>query len=220
MKDVILWGCGLLADLAYLYLTEDSEYTVRGFVVDDEYNEISELHSLPVVSRSEVTKVFPPEKYLAFVPMSQKENGNLRKSKYYDLKAEGYAFISYVSSKAQVFSHTTIGENCFILENNIIQHYASVGDNVIMWSGNHLGHHSSLGSHSFIASQVVISGRVTVGEKCYMGVNSCIGDDLTIADNNVIGAGALVMRSTKLGQVFVENPTKIFPMNSDQIVLK
>lgn len=220
MKGVIVWGVGVLADLAYLYLTEDSDYTVCGFVVDDEYSDTDELHSLPVVSRNRIKEAFPPEKFLAFVPMSQKENGNLRKRKYLDLKAEGYAFASYISSKAHVFSNTTIGENCLILENNIIQYYASVGNNVIMWSGNHIGHHSSIGSHSFLTSQVVISGRVTVGEKCYMGVNSCVGDSLAVAENNVVGAGALIMRDTKPGQVFVENPTKLFPLNSDQTVLK
>ena len=220
MKDVVVWGTGMLADLAYLYLTEDSNYTVCGFVVDAEYKNMDNFRSLPVVSRDVLESVFPPNTFLMFVPMSQTTNGNLRKEKYLELKRCGYSFASYISSKAQVFSCATIGENCFILENNTIQYYASVADNVMMWSGNHVGHHSTIGSHSFLTSHVVISGRVSVGEKCYFGVNSTVGDGISVAEDNVLGAGALIMRSTKPGQVFVERPTVLFPISSDKINLK
>jgi NDP-sugar pyrophosphorylase family protein len=48
-----------------------------------------------------------------------------------------------------------LGENCLVLEDNTIQPFASIGRNVTLWSGNHIGHHAQIRDHCFIASHVV-----------------------------------------------------------------
>ena len=87
-----------------------------------------------------------------------------------------------------------IGEHCFILESQVIQPYARIGNNVVLWSGNHIGHHSSIGDHCFVASHVVVSGNVQVGSHCFLGVNATIGDGIAIGDRCIIGASAVVLR--------------------------
>ena len=77
----------------------------------------------------------------------------------------------------------------FILENNIIQPYVKIGNNVTLWSGNHIGHHSVIKDHCLFPL-VVISGRVTVDEQCFFGVNSTIRDNITIGKKSMIGAGS------------------------------
>ena len=62
--------------------------------------------------------------------------------KYDDAIRRGYTLISYVSSKATTFPGFTCGDNCFILEDNTIQPFVTIGNNVVMWSGNHIGHHT------------------------------------------------------------------------------
>ena len=51
----------------------------------------------------------------------------------------------YVSSKASVWPGFKPGENCFILEDNTMQPFVVIGDNVTLWSGNHIGHHARIG---------------------------------------------------------------------------
>ena len=75
-----------------------------------------------------------------------------------------------------------------------MQPFVRLGDNVILWSGNHIGHHSAIGSHCFISSHVVISGGVDIGESCFLGVNSTLANNLKIGRDCLIGAGALVTR--------------------------
>jgi acetyltransferase-like isoleucine patch superfamily enzyme len=84
----------------------------------------------------------------------------------------------------------------------------SVGDNVILWSGNHVGHRTRIADHCFIASHVVISGYCSIGEHTFMGVNSCVGDGLTIGEDAVVGAGAVVVRDLDARGVYVGNPAK------------
>ena len=51
-----------------------------------------------------------------------------------------------------------MGDNCFIFEDNTVQPFVTLGNNLVLWSGNHIGHHSTLRDHCFISSHVVISG--------------------------------------------------------------
>jgi len=218
IKKVVIFGTGMLAELAYIYFTTDSDHEVVAFAKDAPAEK--KFCSLPVVDFEGIETVFEPKGYNMFIPMSAKKCNKIRKSKYEEGKAKGYSFASYVSSKATILPEASIGENCFILENNVIQSFAKISDNVVMWSGNHIGHHSIIGKHCFLTSHVVISGRVTVGERCFFGVNSSVRDDITIADANIVGASALIMKETKPGQVFAVKQTPVYSLSSDKINLE
>ena len=99
-----------------------------------------------------------------------------------------------------MMSDHPVGENTFIFEANVIQPFVKIGDNVVMWSGNHIGHHTHIASHCFIASHAVISGHVTIGESCFIGVNATLRDGIDIAPRCVIGAGAVVLADQEEGR--------------------
>jgi sugar O-acyltransferase (sialic acid O-acetyltransferase NeuD family) len=101
---------------------------------------------------------------------------------------------SYVSPRATVLNDGRFGDNCLILEDNTIQPFVSIGNNVILWSGNHIGHHSRIDDHCFITSHVVVSGGVHIGERTFVGVNATLRDHVDIGAGCVIGAGSLVLK--------------------------
>src|SRR5262249_56266907 len=117
-------------------------------------------------------------------------------AKYHDAKARGYSLVSYVSSRCTYLSDRQPGENCFILEDNTIQPFVTIGNDVTLWSGNHIGHDSTIDDHCFVSSHVVISGHVHVGSHSFIGVNATIRNSITIAPRTLIGAGAIVMKDT------------------------
>jgi sugar O-acyltransferase (sialic acid O-acetyltransferase NeuD family) len=119
-----------------------------------------------------------------------------------ECKGKGYELVSYVSSKALPFGELEVGENTFVFEANVIQPFVRIGRNVIIWSGNHIGHHSTIEDHCFIASHAVISGNVTIGEESFVGVNATFRDGVKVAPRCVIGAGALIMKDTEEGAVY------------------
>lgn len=217
MEKVIIFGHGQMAELAHIYLEDDSPFEVVAFCVDSDQIEEKTFRGLPVLAFEDVSTTHPPDEHGMFIPIGARELNRLRAEKYYQAKEKGYTLISYVSSRATVCREVTIGENCFILENNIIQPFARIGNSVMLWSGNHIGHHSTIMDHCFLASQVVISGRVTVEPYCYLGVNATVRDDIHIKESCVIGAGALVLKDTKKKQVFMEMPTKPYPFSSDSV---
>ena len=129
----------------------------------------------------------------------------------------GYQTPSYVSSHATVLNEGRIGDNCFILEDNTIQPFVTIGDNVTLWSGNHIGHHSKIHDHCFIASQVVVSGGVTIGEQCFLGVNATLRDHIKVAEKCVIGAGALILHDTEPSGVYLGKEANLARTTSEKL---
>ena len=206
-NKVIIFGLNDLAELAHYYLTTDSEYIVAGFTVNKEYLTESTFKDLPVVAFEELEQHFPPNQYLLFSPMTGVKMNNVRKKIYLEGKEKGYTFASYISSKATV-CHNEIGENCFILEDNTLQPFTKIGNNVVMWSGNHIGHHGKIDDHVFFTSHVVLSGHCHVKERAWFGVNSTIRDGVTIGEGSLIAMGSLITKSTDDNGFYIGSPAR------------
>lgn len=207
-KPLVIFGSGDIAQLAYFYFTTDSEYEVAAFAVDGCYIKEPLFCSLPVVAFDEVASNYPPEIYEFFIALSYSKLNTIRKEKFIAAKALGYKLASYISSRATVLNDGQIGENCFIFEDNTIQPFVRIGNNVTLWSGNHIGHHSVINDHSFIASHVVVSGGVEIGEQCFVGVNATLRDHINIGDRCVIGAGALLLGDAEPEGVYIGTATE------------
>jgi sugar O-acyltransferase (sialic acid O-acetyltransferase NeuD family) len=207
VSKVIIFGNYRSAEVAHLYLTKDSEHEVVGFTVDSDYLKEESFCDLPIVPFEMLEKYYSPDRYKLFIPLGPHKVNKLRAERYYSAKGRGYGFISYISSKA-VCHCTSVGENCFILEGNVIQPFASIGENCILSSGNHIGHHSIISNHCLIASNVVIGGGAIIGEYTFIGMNSTIRDDIKIGKENIIGAGSVILSSTDDQAVYSPGETR------------
>lgn len=209
MAMVVIFGLQDFASLAHFYLKHDSGHEVVAFSVTEEYlPEERTFEGLPVIPFEGVEHIYLPSKYHFFVPMSHRRMNMLRKSIYQQVKAKGYELISYVSSKATVFPGTKIGENCFILEDNTIQPFTPIGNNVVMWSGNHIGHHGEIKDHVFFSSHVVLSGHCVVEPYSFFGVNATIKDGLHIAEGTLVAMSALITKDTEPWGVYKGTPAQ------------
>lgn len=215
-KKAIIFGTGSIAELAHYYLTNDSEYEVVAFTADKDYIKEETFFKLPLVPFEEIENKYSINEYEMFIALSYANLNKVRESKFNHAKEKGYKLLSYISSKCTDFSNA-IGDNCFILEDNTIQPFVKIDNNVTLWSGNHIGHHSVIDSHNFIASHVVISGHCHIKEYSFIGVNATIRDGITIEKENIIGAGSLILKNTKEKEVYVAKKTDVFPRSSDRM---
>ena len=209
MARVIIFGIQDFAQLAKFYLQHDSDHEVVAFSVNEQYlQERQTFEGLPVVAFESVEETYAPSEFKFFAPMSPRRMNKLRESVYKQIKEKGYEMISYVSSKATVFPGVPIGENCFILEDNTIQPFTSIGNNVVLWSGNHIGHHSIIKDHVSFTSHVVLSGHCVVEPFSFFGVNATIRDRVHIAEGTLIAMAAAVIADTEAWGVYKGNPAK------------
>jgi len=213
-KKLVIIGAGETSEIACEYFTMDSEYQVVGFAVDRHFIKNSTLAGLPVVPLDEVQNQFPPSDYWAFVAASSTKLNRVRSNLYAQAKNKNYRMASYISSKAFVWRNAQIGENCFIFEDNTIQPFVKIGNNVVLWSGNHIGHNSIIQDHCFLSSHVVISGFCDVGEYSFLGVNSTVINNINIGCDCFIGAGALIQKDVPSGSVLQESSTEISKVGS------
>ena len=207
-KKVVLFGSGDFAQVADVYLTEDSPHEVVAFTVNQEYVEAAELRGRPVVAFESLESLYPPDEFAMLVAIGFSGVNRARADVCRQCKERGYELISYVCSKATTWSDLDVGENTFVFEDNVIQPFVKIGNNVVVWSSNFIGHHVVIGDHCFITSHVVISGGTVIGDSCFLGANATIRDHITIAPSTVIGAGAIIMKDTEVEDVYIAPTTE------------
>lgn len=204
-KKVVVFGVLDTAELAHYYLTHDSDCEVVAFTVSRDYIKEPFFKGLPVVAFEEVEALYNPADYYFFAPMTGRKMNKNREDIYNQARAKGYRFISYISSKATTFDNH-VGDNCFILEDNTIQPFATIGNNVVIWSGNFIGHHSTIKDHVFCAPNGVLLGHCVAESYCFIGANSTVREYTTLAEGTLVAMGANIIRNTDAWGVYTGNP--------------
>jgi sugar O-acyltransferase (sialic acid O-acetyltransferase NeuD family) len=218
-KPIVLFGMGPFAQIAKDYFNDDSDYEVIAFTLDDEYIEKDVYEDLPMVPFSKVVELYPPNEVAMHIALVYTDMNRLREKKYFEAKNKGYTLPSYISSKCTFLSKNKIGDNCFIFEDNTIQPYVEIANNVILWSGNHIGHHSIIKEHNFISSHVVISGQCVIESNCFLGVNSSVAHKTIIKRETLVGSGVSITRNTEEKGIYVPSKYQKLEKTSDQIKL-
>lgn len=202
-RKLLLIGDSAFAEIAFEYFQHDSDYDVVAFCVERQFLKRDSLFGLPVVALDEIESRYAPREHSFFAANVYTQGNQLRTRLYQSAKAMGYQPASYISPHAFVWRNCKIGEHCFIFENNVVQPFVTIGNNVVLWSGNHIGHHSMIGDDCFISSHVVVSGFCRVGKACFMGVNSTVSNNTNIGNNCIIGAAALILSDVDDNQTAV-----------------
>ncbi|NQY95242.1 MAG: acetyltransferase [Campylobacteraceae bacterium] len=204
------------SEIAYYYFKNHSEYEVVSFTVDSEYKNKDTFLNLPVVDFETITNIYSTDIHEMFIAIGYRKLNSIRTNKYIEAKQKGYKLASYISKNANIYTDK-IGDNCFILEDNTIQPFTSIGNNVTLWSGNHIGHHTVVEDNCFITSHVVISGGCLIGNSSFIGVNATLRDHIRIGKNNVVGAGSLLLKDTDDNNVFMASPTELSKVPSNRL---
>ena len=204
----MLFGAGPFASLAWYVLTHDSGRRVAGFTVDRAYLDAHEVCGLPVQAFEELEARFPPDQVDVLLSLGPLAGNRLRLERYQALKARGYGFATYVSSRALTWPDLSVGEGSMIYEGTVVQPFARVGANTMVRSSVHLSHHVRIGDHAFIGAGACFGGLAVADDRCFVGLNATIRDGVRLAEGCVVGAGAVVVADTKPNGLYVGVPAQ------------
>lgn len=70
--------------------------------------------------------------------------------------------------------------------------------------------------HCYLAAHIVVSGGVRIRTGSFIGINATLRDNITIGEKCIIGAGALILRSTKPKEVYIAKSTEPYSIDSDR----
>jgi sugar O-acyltransferase (sialic acid O-acetyltransferase NeuD family) len=197
VSKLVLFGTGRGAEVAHRFIAADSEHEIIAFTVD-EANMTSKLHrGLPVVPFEEVQHRYPPDRFGMLILLGYQQMNGLRARKFAEAKAKGYRLESYVASNIFRVAPIEVGENCFILDNQSISLNVRIGNNVVMWSSNHIGDLSEIADHAWISSHVTVAANVHIGERAFLGIGATVSNGVKIGADSFIGACRLVSDDTR-----------------------
>tara|TARA_A100001011_G_C14302719_1_gene841598 strand:+ start:2640 stop:3323 length:684 start_codon:yes stop_codon:yes gene_type:complete len=195
-KKLSIFGDGEIAEQAFFYFLNQSDYEIISFVVDNP--KLTKFQNLPLISIEEFEKDFPNKDHSIHIAISYRNLNKNRQDKFKYFDDRNYTFASFISEKSTVLTNKeNLGRNLFILEEQSIQKGVKISDNVMIWSNNHIGHNSIIDSHTYISSNVTISGHCKIGKRCFLGVNSCVSDFTSIGDDCFITMGSVVNTNLK-----------------------
>ena len=209
-KGLIIFGSAEIAELAFYYFKNDSNYTPKYFTVDDEFVKDDKFLGLPIIPFSEIKELNLTDELDMHIAVSYQKLNRLREEKYQAAKGLGFKMASYLSSKSTYWpNNLSIGDNCFILENQTIQPNVKIGNNVMIWSGNHLGHGSVIRDHAYISSHVVLCGHTEIGKRSFLGVNTAIKDFVKIGNDCFVGMNTCITQNMRDDSVAVSKKSEI-----------
>jgi sugar O-acyltransferase (sialic acid O-acetyltransferase NeuD family) len=201
-RKLVIVGDSAFAEVAREYFARSSYYEPVAFAVEQAFLKRDTLLGIPVVPFEGLAERFSPETHDVYVAIVYTQLNRLRTRLARTAKKAGYALASYVSPHAFVWPNVRIGEHCFIFENNVVQPFVTLGDNVVLWSGNHIGHHSRVHDNAFISSHVVVSGFCEIGANSFLGVNVAIGNNISVAKDCWVGPGVVLSKDTNEGELY------------------
>ncbi len=216
-SDLVLFGSAQMADLMTVYLQHFSDYNIVGYTVDRAYCSDGETsNGRPLVPSDELEIHFKPGEVKLMGPVNYKGPNKLRRDRYYDGRARGYAYGSFIHPGASVMTDK-IGDHVIIMEQTVIEPFVELGDNVIVWSNSHVGHHTKVGNHTFMSSYVGISGGVTIGEECYLAGQVGIANGVSIGDRCALMNSAGIMDNLPDDTLALGQKAEIKPYPSSKI---
>lgn len=201
-RPLIIVGDSAFAEIACEYFDVDTGYEVVAFAVERAFLKTSSLLGRPVLAFEDLPERYAPGNHDVFVAVTYTHLNRLRARLAASAKSLGYALASYISPRAFVWRNVTLGEHCFVFEDNTVQPFVRVGNNVVLWSGNHIGHHSVIEDDCFVSSHVVVSGFCRVGARSFLGVNATIANNVHVGCDNWVGPNTVLMKNTPDGALF------------------
>ncbi|WP_332742571.1 acetyltransferase [Hydrogenophaga sp.] len=218
MKKILLAGNAITAEILCAYLRQDARYEVAGLTVDDEFVAQGGLGEFRTVGLSAVADAFSPDTHRVIMAMGYNDLNRAREAMFERLRSMGYGVETYIHPDARVYTDQPVGEGSVVLPGAVIEPYARVGANTMVWSNVTLAHHCSVDDHCWVAAGTVVSGQAKVLRNTFLGVGCTVVNAITVGEFNVVGAGALISRDTKSHSVHLARSAEPFRYSSEDYV--
>jgi sugar O-acyltransferase (sialic acid O-acetyltransferase NeuD family) len=221
MKKIVIFGDNPIAKMLFDDLSQhrSNEFNVVAFTLDEEFIKRESFCGKPLVSFKDIERYYPPTEFDIISTIDAPSKMRNRLEVFKRIKSKGYHLPNYVSPLADVAPCVKMGEN------NIIMAFACVGSDGTMYNANfirqntYLGHDFVIGSGNTISAGCTVAGCCTIGDSCFIGIGATIIDHLVIADDTLVGAGAVLIKSTEQSTKYVGNPAKAIAKHGDTGVM-
>ena len=200
-KEIILIG-GFCETIE---LCQDCGFTIIGIV--DVTDSDANAYNLPYLgddeaflARSQLLKQYP----LVICPDAPKTRQRIAER----YRVEGFSFAAVISPDAKISRTAVLGTGAVIQAGCLISSHVRAGDFLRMNHYASIFHETSVQDAVTIAPCASVLGRVELGERCYIGAHAVVLPNRKIAQDALVGAGAVVTKDVVARVTVVGIPAK------------
>lgn len=129
----------------------------------------------------------------------------------YDKDPEGtYQLIPHLGN-VHLEENVEIGNNTCI--DRAVMGSTFLKENVKVDNLVHIAHGVQIGKNSLIIANSMVAGSAIIGENVWVAPSSSIINKCTVANNSLIGMGAVVIKPVNENEVIIGNPGKVLTRN-------
>ncbi len=165
------------------------------------------LMDVPILGNDDKILDYSPKEVLLVNALGSVGSIKARASLYETWKAKGYSFATVIHPKAILAPDVELAEGVQVLAGAIINAGTVIGHNTIVNTASVIEHDGMIGKHVHIAG-ARIAGQVHIADYCHIGIGSTIIQNLTIGENCLIAAGAVVVTSCKAASLMMGVPAR------------
>lgn len=212
LQKIAIYGAGGFArEVAWLVEScnlPTARYQVVCFIDDNEANQGRMLNEVPVIALAEALARFPDAQVVGGIGSPQTREKVMAKA-----ASAGASFGTIIHPRVEYSRWVEIGEGAVICAGSILTTNITLGRHVQINLDCTVGHDVVMGEYTTLAPGVHVSGWVHMGRRVYIGTGAAIlqgahDAPLTIGDDAVIGAGAVVTKAVPSGMTVVGVPAR------------
>ncbi|AIJ49099.1 N-acetyltransferase [Comamonas sp. Z1] len=140
-----------------------------------------------------------------------------------DVKSTAIGKNTRIWQYSVIFENAQLGEGCNICAHTLVESDVIIGNNVTVksgvyiWDGTRIEDNVFLGPNATLTNDPMPRSKqyperfsgITLKRGCSIGANATILPGITIGENSMVGAGAVVTKDVPANTVVAGNPAKI-----------
>lgn len=207
MRKLVIFGDSLFAERLSKYIIIERKDRVVAFTQEERFMHRSAINGVPVIPFHKLNADLRND-FFIILGLGYSRMNFLRKEVYQMCLSAGYIVDSYISTQALIYSDN-IDEGNFVCPGAVIGPGCKLGIGNYMESGTILTHDNIVGSFNFFSTNTICGGFTKIMNNCFLGLHSTLKDNITIADQSLIGSSANVLKSIYCrGGVYIGNPAR------------
>jgi sugar O-acyltransferase (sialic acid O-acetyltransferase NeuD family) len=204
---VIIGGGGHASVLADILLSQKRE--ILAVISPDDISQRAVFIGITQLNNDADVLTFSPNDVLLVNGIGMLPNSKLKFELNEHFLSLGYQFETVIAESALVSPFAKLAQGTQVFAGAIVQVGVTVGEHSVINSGAIVEHDCLIGPYNHIAPHATLCGQVVTEAGVYVGAGATVIQNVNLAWDSIVGAGAIVTKSLSPQQIYYPSRSTI-----------